>query len=90
MGKPCDSQTDRSKIGVVARIQILRFRNLVSELLTAGAFSKSSGYGVWDSRVYCHRYYEAPWGNGWDRVAPARAPGFGVVVGMGQVGTIPR
>ena len=34
--------------------------------------------------------YEAPWGNGWDRVAPARAPGFGVVLGMGQVRTIPR
>ena len=35
------------------------------------------------------KIYEAPWGNGWGNAASVRDPGFGVVLGMGQVGTIP-
>ena len=33
--------------------------------------------------------YEAPWGNGWGNAASGRDPAFEVVLGMGQVGTIP-
>ena len=44
--------------------------------------------GVLASRTYAE-IYEAPWGNGWDNATSIEVPGFGVVLGMGQVGTIP-
>ena len=34
--------------------------------------------------------YAAPWGNGWDRVPPASAPGFGSALGMELPRAIPR
>ena len=34
--------------------------------------------------------YEAPWGNGWDRVPPASALGFGSALGMELPRVIPR
>ena len=54
-----------------------------------GIFKEQPTYTEYRFRVYEDRSSDAPRGNGWGDVSPARAPGFGRLLGMPQVEGIP-
>ena len=54
-----------------------------------GIFKERPTYTEYRFRVYEGKIHDAPRGNGWERVGIARAPGFGILLGITRVDGIP-
>ena len=54
-----------------------------------GHFQRAADIPEYRFRVYEGNVHDAPRGNGWEDVAPARALGFGLLLGMPQIDGIP-